>query len=177
MKVYFVRHGHTDASADTSPDPETGEVDEPLNAEGTQQANDLAEDLKNVAFNAIVTSPLKRAYETAAIVNKYHELAIEIDNVWRERGIGAYVTLDVWHDLFDFDKQFSLENSEDLRLFFKRVYDALDDLKEEYKDKTVLLVSHSGVHQAIYAYANKLPLVGNGRVSPLHNCEYRIYEI
>jgi broad specificity phosphatase PhoE len=177
MKLYFVRHGHTDAKPNTDPNPETGEVDEPLNVEGIQQANNLAEQLKEGSFDAIIASPLKRAHQTADIVNKYHELPVEIDAVWRERDIGAYVTIETWNDLFDFDKNFSLETSEGLRTFFKRVYDGLDTLKEKYEDKTILLVSHSGVHQAIYAYANKLPLTGNGRVSPLHNCEYRIYDL
>lgn len=94
-----------------------------------------------------------------------------------KEGVGAHVSLEVWHDLFDFDKNFSLEKSEDLRIFFKRIYDALDLLKEKCQDKTVLPVSRAGVRQAVCAYANKLPLKGNGRVSPLHNCEYRIYDI
>lgn len=177
MKLYFARHGHTDASPDSRPDPTSGEVDELLNHEGIQQANKLAEELRDIEFDVILTSPLKRAYQTAEIVNKYHNLTIDVDIVWQERRIGSYVSLEVWHNLFDFEKDFSFDSSEDLRVFFKRVYDALDLLKIKYQDKTVLLVSHAGVHQAIYAYANKLPLVGNGRVSPLHNCEYRIYDI
>jgi len=177
MKLYFARHGHTDANPDSIPDPIRGEVDEPLNEVGTQQAYNLAEQLREVTFEAILASPLKRARQTAQIVNQYHDLSVEIDESWRERGIGAYVTLEVWHDLFDFDKNVSLKNSEDLHIFFKRVYSALDALKERYVDKTVLLVSHAGVHQAIFAYANKLPHSGNGRLAPLHNCEYKIYDI
>lgn len=144
---------------------------------GIQQANDLAEQLKDVQFDAIITSPLKRAYQTAGIINKCHNLPINVDIRWREREIGEYTDLETWNKLFDFNQDFSLENSENLRDFFDRVYSAIDDLKQKYSKKTVLIVSHGGVHLALYVYANKLPLSGNVRISPMKNCEYRIYKI
>lgn len=177
MKLYFVRHGHMSATTQTMLDPEIGQINEPLSEDGIQQANKVAEELKDVPFSAIISSGLKRASQTAEIINKYHGLALDIDNVWRERDTGGYVTADVWNDLFNFDKNFLPENTEDLQVFFRRIYTALDALKEKYGDKAILIVSHGGVHQALYAYANKLPLVGNVRNSPLHNCEYKIYEI
>lgn len=178
MKLYFARHGHTDANANSPISPVNGEIDEPLNQDGVQQANDLAEQLKDVRFDAIITSPLKRAHETAEIVNKYHNLPVKISSVWRERETGGvYTDLKLWSDLFDFDKNVSLEKSEDLKKFFERIYKAIDILKREYSDKTILIVSHGGVHHPLYAYANKLTLSGNIRISSMHNCEYRIYDI
>lgn len=177
MKLYFARHGHTDANPNTIPSEANGEIDEPLNSLGIQQANDLAEQLKDAQLDAIITSPLKRAYQTAEIVNKYHDLPITVDVGWREREIGAYVDMKTWNDLFDFDKNIHPKNVEDLREFFKRVYDTVDDMKQKYDDKTILAVSHNGVRLALHAYANKLPLSGNIRLSPMKNCEYRIYDI
>ncbi len=177
MKLYFVRHGHMDATPDTSVDPQTGQIDEPLDAKGIQQAETVAKELKDISFDAIISSPLKRAYQTAEIINKYHKLPIEIDKFWRERDTGGYVTAEVWSDLFNFDKDFLPENTEGLRDFFQRVYSALDALKERYTDKTILIVSHGGAHQALYAYANKQELIGNVRSSPLSNCEYKTYEL
>ena len=177
MKLYFVRHGHMSATPDTALDPKVGQINEPLSAEGIQQANKLAEELKDIHFDAIISSALKRANQTAEIINKYHGLDQHIDNVWRERDTGGYVTAKVWNDLFNFDKNFLPENTEELQAFFQRIYTAIDALKEQYANKTILIVSHGGVHQALYAYANKLPLSGNVRNSPLHNCEYKIYEL
>lgn len=177
MKLYFARHGHTNANA-TSPVSQTyGEIDEPLNKQGIQQANDLTEQLKDVHFDVIVTSPFKRARQTAEIVNKYHNLPLEVDDEWRERGIGEYTNLKTWNNLFDFDQNFSLENSEDLKSFFKRIYTAIDAMKQEYYDETVLVVSHVGVYLALYAYVNKLPLSGKLRINLINNCEYRLFEI
>ncbi|MFY9228358.1 MAG: histidine phosphatase family protein [Candidatus Microsaccharimonas sp.] len=177
MKLYFVRHGHMYATPDTALDPDNGQINEPLDAEGVDQANKLAVELKDVAFDAIISSPLKRAQQTAEIVNTYHNLPIKIDAAWRERDTGGYVTSEVWNKLFNFDSDSSLETSEDLRAFFHRVYKAIDVLKEEYRDKTVLIASHGGVHQALYSYVNRLPLTGNARNDPLQNCGYRIYDI
>jgi len=177
MKLYFARHGHTDASALSPISPISGEIDESLNQEGIAQANELAEQLKDVHFDAIISSPLSRAHQTAEIVNKYHNISIEIDSSWQERGVGEYTDLETWNKLFDFDQDFSLKHSEDLKGFFARIYGAIDELKQKYDDKTVLVVSHGGVHLALYSYANRLPLTGNVRISPLKNCEYRIYDI
>jgi len=177
MKLFFARHGHTGANANSPIDPKSGEIDEPLNPEGVLQANDLAEKLKDTHFDAIISSPFKRAYQTAEIVNKYHNLPVDIDPIWLERGIGEYTDLETWNNLFDFDQDFSLEHSEGLRDFFGRVYGAIDELKQKYADKTVLVVSHGGVHIAVYAYVNELELTGNVRVSPMRNCEYRVYEV
>jgi broad specificity phosphatase PhoE len=177
MKLYFARHGSTDANQDSIINETNGEIDEHLNQKGISQANDLAEQLKKIQFDIIISSPLKRAYETAEIVNKYHGLPIKVDESFRERGIGEYTSLEVWNDLFDFNKSFNLERSEDLKEFFKRIYNAIDSLKREYSEKTILVVSHGGVHLALYAYANNLPLEGNLRISPMRNCEFRIYEL
>jgi len=177
MKLYFARHGHTDANAHSDINPANGEIDESLNTEGTQQANNLAEQLKDIQFDAIISSPLKRAQETAEIVNKYHNLSIDIDTIWREREIGEYTDLETWNNLFDFDQDFALKHSENLNEFFKRIYSAIEAFKIKYEDKIVLVVSHGGVHIVLYAYVNQLLLSGNLRVSPMKNCEYRIYEL
>jgi len=177
MKLYFVRHGETDASAKMLGGQFISELDEPLNALGIQQANDLAEQLKTVQFDVIISSPYKRAYGTAEIVNKYHSLAIKTDTAWREREAGDHLDTSRWHEMFDFDKNITVPDGESLQQFWDRVYAAIDKLKREYATKTVLLTSHGGVHHALYAYANKLPLKGNMRLVLLKNCEYRIYDL
>ena len=176
MKLYFVRHGQTNSNAQAVNQPITGN-DEPLNELGIQQASELAEQLKNEEFDIIISSPFKRAVQTAEIVNKYHGLAIDVNNTWREIQTNGYVDINTWNDLFDFDKNASTENTEPLTDFFKRIYEALDELVAKHRDETVLIVSHGGVHHALYAYANKLPLTGDMRISPMKNCEYRVYEL
>lgn len=177
MKLYFARHGQTDANASMVNGQSISELDGPLNQLGIQQANELAEQLKDVRFDVIISSPLKRAHQTAELVNKHHSLPIKVDSVWREREAGVYIDINTWNDMFDFDKNIQVENGESLGGFFDRVYMAIDNLRSEYSDKTVLVVSHGGVQHALYAYTNKLTLSGNMRISPMKNCEYRIYDL
>ncbi len=157
--------------------PDNGPVDEPLDYQGLLQAEAVSKELKDVDFDYMISSPLKRAHQTAEIINENHNLKIVIENDLRERETGKYVTLEVWNELFNFDSNFLPENTEPLKDFFDRVYTSIDKLKKQCQNKTVLVVSHGGVHQALYAYVNKVELVGNVRNSPLGNCEYRIYEI
>ena len=172
MKLYFVRHGQTDAS--------TGDAishDDPLNQVGMGQARDVADLLKDVHFDAIISSPLRRALQTADAINEHQGLLITVDKHWRERDLEKYMSLEEWNESFDFDNNSLQEGVESLTNFFHRVFEALDALKNNYDSKTVLIASHGGVHHAVYAYANKIPLQGNIRISRMSYCEHRIYEI
>ncbi|MEO6761489.1 MAG: histidine phosphatase family protein [Candidatus Saccharimonadales bacterium] len=174
MKLYFARHGQTDANVSMTGNPAD---DEPLNPSGLQQAKQLAVELKDVHFDIIISSSLSRARQTAEAVNENRNIPIISDASWRERDLAAYLTLDAWNDAFDFDKDTQSNAIEPLGEFFNRVYTALDRLKENHDTETVLIVSHGGVQGCVYAYANKLPLSGNMRIKPMHNCEYRIFDI
>lgn len=175
MKLYFARHGQTDGNASNG--RASTVYDEPLNQKGIEQAEELAEELKAIKFDLIISSPLKRARQTAEIINKYHHLPIKADDAWLERKANGYIDATVWQDLFDFDKNIQIENCEALDDFFARIYKAIDDLKSEYANKSVLVVSHGGPQHAVYAYANKLPLSGDMRISPMSNAEYRLYDV
>ena len=177
MKIYFVRHGQTNANANMQSGQTIEELDEPLNTTGEQQAEELAKQLKDTHFDIIITSPLKRAFRTAEVINKYHQLPIQTEEKLRERHANIYIDIGTWHDLFDFDKNIQLQDGESLHDFFDRIHDYFDDLKHKYPDKNILIVSHGGVSHALYAYANKLPRAGNMRLSPMKNCECREYEI
>jgi broad specificity phosphatase PhoE len=85
--------------------------------------------------------------------------------------------MDDWHDLFDFDKNIQPQGGESLSTFFDRVHKYFNDLKQKYPNKTVMIVSHGGVHHALYALSNSLPKKGNLRISLMHNCEFREYEL
>jgi broad specificity phosphatase PhoE len=176
MKLYFARHGQTNANANMTNGQSITELDEPLNEEGIRQAKELADELKNIEFQAIICSTLKRAYQTAEIVDQYHNLPIQQDKAWRERQADTCIDTDSWHDLFDFDKNIPIEDGESLSDFFDRIYAVIEDLKTKYKNENVLIVSHGGVQHVLYAYANKLPRSGNMRISPMKNCEWRLYE-
>jgi uncharacterized phosphatase len=177
MKLYFARHGQTDSNAGIMNGQTVITGDEPINTLGIQQANELAEQLKDIQFDVIISSPLKRAVQTAEIVNKYHHLPVEIIDDLQERKAPVYIDMNTWNDMFDFDKNLMIKNVESITDFFDRIYTSIQSLYERYHDKTILVVSHGGVHHALYAYANNLPLSGDMLISRTKNCEYKVYDI
>jgi phosphohistidine phosphatase len=66
MDMFILRHG--DAGKRISPD--SSDFDRPLTIEGKREVANIAKSLKDIGvkFNFIITSPLKRAHETASIV-------------------------------------------------------------------------------------------------------------
>ena len=52
-----------------------------------------------------------------------------------------------------------------------RIYEFLDELKKQYKDETILLVTHGGVSKAISCYFKEIPDDGNLEKYKHNNCE------
>ena len=71
MRLFLVRHAHSDPG-----DPDSLR---PLSARGRQQARDLGDRLAAVAPEAVLTSPLLRARETAAAIAKAAGVDLRID--------------------------------------------------------------------------------------------------
>jgi broad specificity phosphatase PhoE len=86
LTLVLTRHGLTDRSV---PEQHIGQrIDISINADGRRQAEALGRRLAHVRFDRVVTSPLFRARETAAIVAHGH--AIEADPRLREMDYGAW---------------------------------------------------------------------------------------
>ena len=71
-RLYFIRHGETDANIGRR---FQGHLDVSLNENGRRQARLLSTALSGFAFEAIYTSDLSRAAETAAVLAHSHGLA------------------------------------------------------------------------------------------------------
>ena len=65
MMIYVTRHGQTDLNAKKLMQ---GRSDIPLNDTGRAQARAAREKLGNIKFDAVYSSPLCRAVETASII-------------------------------------------------------------------------------------------------------------
>jgi broad specificity phosphatase PhoE len=84
-QLYLFRHGETDWNRERR---FQGHTDIPLNNDGRRQAQTLIEELTPHPLDALVTSDLQRAKETAEIVNSYFNLPIEISKNLRECRLG-----------------------------------------------------------------------------------------
>mgnify|MGYP005782903757 FL=1 len=85
MKILITRHGQTDWNVLGKIQ---GQTDIELNDNGRQQAKETGELIKNENIDIIITSPLKRAKETAKIINENFNVTIIEDNRLMERNFG-----------------------------------------------------------------------------------------
>ena len=145
--IYIFRHGQTKDNANFI---FSGARESKLTKEGKKQAEVLAEKLKNIKFDRLISSPQVRAVETMKIVvskNKFSkDLPIEIDNRLRERSYGDLTgksKMDI--QLKDPEKLMKIRrsydyippNGESIEMVCKRVADFCDELVSELKGKNI----------------------------------------
>lgn len=87
MQLILVRHGETLWNKEGRIQ---GTSDIELSETGREQAERLAVSLKDTTIATIHASPLKRAYQTAEIINRYHQRAIEVHPELMEMNQGDF---------------------------------------------------------------------------------------
>jgi broad specificity phosphatase PhoE len=153
--LLLVRHGETDWNADGRLQ---GQTDRPLSDFGRRQAHKLAEELADEPLEAIYSSDLVRARETAEIVEGRLGLPVTIDAGLRERDWGSWEGLTaVERDRVEFVGESTEEHQE-------RILRALRRIAEHHPGAgSVLVVTHGGsmrrVQTAVLGMA--LPVVEN----------------
>lgn len=176
MKLFITRHGQTDWNLRGIIQ---GKTDIELNDNGRAQAQRIAAELKTTKLDAIIVSPLKRAVETAEIINQWHQLPIQYDERLAERAFGDFEGT----PLADFDfcgfwnqeKEADFPSCEKTSDFFLRVYSFIDECRVKYEDQTVLVVAHGGVSLPFYTYVHDIENDHDMRCYMLNNCEVACY--
>lgn len=155
LELVLVRHGETDSNKEGK---YLGWTDVPLNEHGISQAMKVRDKLKDVKFDQVICSPLKRARETAEIISKniaYHEELKEInfglwDNLSHREIEEKYAEeYKLW--ISDWQK-FTFPQGESAMDMNKRVTNFIDKLVNEQESGYVLIVTHSGIIRNIIAY-------------------------
>lgn len=85
-RLYLVRHGEVDFN---SQGIMIGTIDQLLNAKGRQQTEKVAQKIKELPIDVLISSDLKRAAETAKVISEVIDIPLEIDPVFRERDYGS----------------------------------------------------------------------------------------
>jgi probable phosphoglycerate mutase len=140
-----------------------GWADPPLNELGRAQARDLAAQLADVPFDAVYSSDLRRAQETAVIVAAPHGVPVEVDPELREIDVGSWsgLTKDEIRDRFP---DGSRPDGETHEQHSARVRDAVIRIARANIGRTILLVSHGGTFRAVHDVINDEPY------HPVDNC-------
>lgn len=171
MKILLTRHGRTNWNDEHKVQ---GAADISLNETGLKQAEIVREKLKDTKIDYIISSPLSRAKQTAEIIRGDRNIPLFCDSRIAERDFGEYEgfkSSDFDFDKFwDYDTNATYELAENIKDFFDRIYQFLDEITEQYKDKTVLVVAHAGVSIPAQLYLFNEQRNSKSRTR-LKNCE------
>ena len=164
---YFVmRHGEANNNIESYTDY-AGRADNHLTDLGRSQARGAASDLKREGIDLIITSPLLRVRETAAIVQKglgLPDSAVMVDERVRETNFGELdgKSLDAYRAFFgSYAARLhkAPPGGETYLQLRRRVGDFLFDIERRYSGKNVLIVMHGGPAYVLNAVASRMSLV------------------
>ncbi len=178
VSLTIVRHGETDWNRDKR--IQGGGNDIPLNDTGRSQAEKLATTLKDEKFDAIVSSPMVRAMETAEILQKKLGLGevVALEGL-REHRMGEWegqIRADVAQKLSTADDDsFALhpstpEGGESLSQFLKRTEGTCEEILQKFAGKRVLVICHGGTARALTSVIQNLTYT-DALKTHLSNCE------
>ena len=149
VKVILVRHGETDWNL--SRRIQGGGSDTQLNQKGRQQAESLALRLKQEKIQAIYSSPLQRAQDTARAIARYYQLPVEIEPSLKEIEVGALEGMSIagvgkLSELLVRHKQGDelprLPGGESVAEVQQRVWGAIQRLVDRHNDGVLVIVGH-----------------------------------
>lgn len=173
MKVYYVRHGQTDWNLARR--MQGGGTEKELNETGLKQAEETRKELENVDYDIVIRSPMHRAEQTAEIINQGRNVPIIVDERMRERKLGELeghpITDEMESRIWNYELNAPINGGESLHEFEKRILDFLEDIKQKYKDKTVLIVAHGGVAKVLKAHLYGMPKSKDLSEIKMENCE------
>lgn len=152
MKLFVARHGQTTWNAQNKV---CGITDVDLTEEGIEQAEKLADIVKNYSIDIVISSPLKRAVKTSQIVADKNNIALQIEESLIEQNYGIYEGVDGKNDSFLSNKRnfaYRYPDGESMMQVAYRIYGLIDKIKQQYQGKNVLIVSHGGVCRIIRTY-------------------------
>ena len=141
MDLTLVRHG-LPVRSDASDDP-------PLSPEGQDQALRVARWLAREPFDAIFSSSMRRAVETAEplAAQQGREVQIHPGIVEFDRGSGAYIPMEeLKRENYPAWKAFAEgDHGADIHAFQKTVAASLEALVAQYASKSIVVFCHGGV--------------------------------
>jgi broad specificity phosphatase PhoE len=153
--LLLVRHGETDWNADGRLQ---GQADRPLSDFGRTQARQLGDALAEEKFEAIYSSDLARARETAEIVAERLGLPVSLEPDLREKDWGT------WEGLTAVERDRVEFLGESTQAHQERILRALRRISERHPDGgSVLVVTHGGSMRRVQtaALGMALPVVEN----------------
>jgi probable phosphoglycerate mutase len=191
--LYLIRHGETDWNAAGR---WQGHADVPLNERGKKQSELLAQHLQQagVRFDAIYSSDLTRAYQTAWEIGSALRVAVQLLPPLREIDLGYWSGLSradiktqypVEYRLLEQGQDIPRGGAETATALYRRVTETVKAMVDSHPGETLALVSHGGSIRSLLKYVDETyhgnlarprEHLGNTSVTVLH-CESDTWKI
>lgn len=165
--VYLIRHAQAEGNEKRL---FQGHYNGAVSEMGWKQLEQLAEYGKKLPIDAVYSSPLDRAMETAKAVNKYHNHPIRVRDGLIEINGGDWEGVPWERFPLDFPEEneawenqpwrFSAPNGETMAEVYQRIVEAILEIVKENPGKTVAVVSHGCAIRNFLTFAKGLPVEG-----------------
>ena len=166
MKLILVRHGQTTMNRDRI--IQGCGSDSGLSQRGREQAERTASLLGQQKIDAIYSSPLKRAVDTAQAIAQACQLGVNVAPGLKEIDAGELegVSLDnmeeqhmePWREWMRGNTSLLLPGGESLEELQRRAWNEIERMMERHRDETIVVVSHLMVTVAIICRAIEIDL-------------------
>lgn len=176
-ELLLVRHGETDWNRERR---FQGHADQPLNEAGREQARELAELLAGERIDAVYTSDLRRARETAEILASRLDAEVVVLRELREIDVGSWQGLS-WPEIEELHPDgaerwhrdgHGWDGGESYDELGERIVAALRSIAARHPGQRVLVVGHGGTVRATRAFVEGVSVVeSRGRSPAIGNCE------
>ncbi len=163
-EIYLIRHGETTWNFEKKIQ---GQLDSPLTDIGIQQGHLLGERMIKINPDVIYTSNLKRAIDTANLLNENIKKEIVVLPSLKERNWGIFQGA-TWERIKNFypkqykfykndSKNYVVPNGESYAQVLKRITDTLDFLVSKKKYRKIVIVTHGGIISPLIREILSLP--------------------
>lgn len=164
-RVVLIRHGQTPWNRERRIQ---GHTDIALSKLGRAQARRLAEALAEESLDAVYSSDLQRARETAAALAQVRGLPLQLDADLRERAFGRFEGLS-WDEISARypddaarwrrrEPEFAVGGGESLQQFSARCVTAALRAARAHPGGSIAVVAHGGVLDCLYRAATRIAL-------------------
>ncbi len=188
MRLYIIRHGETAWNTQLRLQ---GQTDIELNENGRMLARKTAQAMKDIPFDLVISSPLKRARETASLVLGGRDIPIREEERIREisfgdmegRRISKEEREDEHSEFYRFfhdpENYVPAPHGESILSLCRRTASFLDELRNEtdLSEKTILISTHGAASRALLAAIRHTPLCDFWAGGVPKNCAVTIVDL
>ena len=170
-RVIFIRHGETLWNIERR---NQGFLNSPLSELGEKQGHAIAERLQHETIDHLYSSDLGRAVQTATFIADVCDLEIKLDIELRERNMGIFQGHTREEVMEKFPEEYRqvtaldsldyvIPDGESHRQRLERSIRVMNRLADQHPDKTIVVVSHSGILRGFFEHVIGLPEGGAPR--------------